>query len=299
MEGGGSGTVVARINVDYIYPANQDAQPEEKAWVKNGVLTITEAHIRLSSGIAGSEMPIRGLADVEERAVGARQVLFLTRYDDRKFTSCALSSTPKTIDSLKRYFVQFITDPFRADIYFISPISRDGVAVADPHWERGILLATPKAIWFTSQEQQVRIGLSGIARVRRENRKLSGEEHEVLTIDHADGGAAGSSLILCPDSTIDVLEKYISDLIQHYNSQGDEKGLTETESQAAMLIYSGLDSGTIQAMLGIEPAALEQFYDKLLELGMAKVVRVRRELELTPRGARFVNDLMANAIVKK
>ena len=293
-------TIVARTNVDFIYPVNQDATPDEKSWAKNGVLTIVSDHtIRLTGGTANHALPLKGLEDVEERTVGPRQVLFLTRYADGKFITCAMSAAPKTIESLKRYFVQYIADSFKTGIYYISPVSRGGVIVTNPKWERGMLLATQKSIWFMTKDRQSRIGLNSITRIQREQRKLSGEERGVLAIDHLDNGEAVSSLVLCPDSTMDMLEKYLSDLVERYNSLGEETRLSELEGQVATLIYSGVDSNTIQSMLAIENATIEQFYDKLLGLGMAKVARVRRELELTPKGVKYVTDMMSNVNVEK
>jgi helix-turn-helix protein len=287
-------TFVGRTNVDYIYPVNQDAQPDEKMWLKGGLLTITSTFIRLTSGAMNYDFPLKGLEDVEERPAGVRHVLYLTRYHNGQFLSCALSAAPKTLESLKRYFVQFITDSFKTGIYYISPASRGGVLVTNPKWDRGLLLATQKSIWFMAREKQIRIGLNNITKINREVRKLSGEERRVLAIDHLDNGEMSGSLVLCPDSTMDMLEKYLSDLVERYNSLGEETRLTETESQVATLIYSGVDSNTIQSMLGIENNTLEAFYDKLLGLGMAKVVRIRRELELTPKGVKHVTDVMSN-----
>jgi helix-turn-helix protein len=299
MDSASAATVVARTNVDFVYPADQDVQPEEKAWVRNGLLTITSTNIRLSQGNKHNELPLKGLEDVEDMVVGARPVLFLTRYFEGKFVSCAISAAPKTIESLKRYFVQYISDAFKTGIYYISPMSRGGVIVTNPKWDRGMLLATQKSIWFMAKDKQIRLGLNGITKIVREKRKLGGEERDVLVINHVDHGEASSSLVLCPDSTMDMLEKYLSDLIERFNSLGKEHRLTETEGQVATLIYSGVDSNTIQSMLSIENNTIEQFYDKLLGLGLARVARVRRELELTPKGVKYVTDMMSNVNVEK
>jgi helix-turn-helix protein len=286
--------IVARTNVDFIYPADQEAQPDDKAWVRGGVLTVFAAQIRLTSGTTNYDFPLKGLEDMEERVSGARHVLFLTRYDNGKFVSCALSAAPKTLESLRRYFVQFVSDSFKTGIYYISPASRGGVLVTNPQLRQGLLLATQKSIWFMSKENQTRLALSNITKINREVRKLSGEERHVLTLDHVDNGEMSGSLVLCPDSTMDMLENYLSGLIERYNSLGEGAKLNDTENQITTLIYSGVDSNTIQSMLGIDNNTIEAFYDKLLGLGMAKVIRVRRELELTPRGVKYVTDVMSN-----
>ncbi len=127
-ENASSPTIVARTNVDFIYPADQDAQPDEKTWLKGGVLTVMSTQIRLTSGTTNHDFPLKGLEDVEERTIGARQVMYLTRYNNGKFLSCAMSASPKTLESLKRFFIQFISDSFKTGhiLYFACQPRRRG-----------------------------------------------------------------------------------------------------------------------------------------------------------------------------
>lgn len=299
MENTQGETVVARTNVDYIFPASPDGLLDENAWVKGGIITITNLRFQLSSGNSSQGMLLKGLEDVEEITAGNRSVLLITRYVNGKFYSCAISAPSKTLENLRRYFLQYISDSFKTSIFFISPVSRGGVIMTTTAWERGLLLATQKSIWFMSKDKQIRMGLNSIVQLRREARKMSGVDRYVLTIDHLENGESVSSIILCPDSTMDMLEKYLSDLVEKYNGMGADLKLTELEGQIATLIYSGVDSSTIQSMLTVDNNSLDQFYDKLLGIGMAKVARVRRELELTPKGVKYVTDMMSNVTTEK
>jgi helix-turn-helix protein len=291
--------VVARTNADFIYPAGQDGQLDEKSWVKGGVLTVTNLRLLLSAGNANHGIMLKGLEDVEEKPLGEKSALLLTRYHNGQFVSCAISAPAKTIESLRSYFIQYLSDSFKTSVYFISPASKGGVIMTTNAWEGGMLLATQKSIWLISRDKQVRMGLNSIVQIRRESRKMGGLDRNVLTIDHLNNGESVNSIILCPDSTMDMLEKYLHDLVEKCNSLGEEQKLTEQEGQIATLIYSGVDSSTIQSMLNIDNHALDQFYDKLLGIGMAKVARVRRELELTPKGVKFVTDMMSNVVTEK
>jgi hypothetical protein len=202
-----------------------------------------------------------------------------------------ITATAGTLESIKKFLIQYISDAFKTSIYFISPASRGGVIITDQSWDSGLLLATQKAIWFVSRTKRIRVGLENITRINRETRKISGKDRYVLVINHFEQSEALSSLVLCPDNTMDMLEKYLFDLTERYKIKDDQK-FSEMESQVATLIYSGVDSSAIQSMLTIDDKKIEDIYDRLLSLGMAKVVRVRRELELTPIGVKFVTDTM-------
>ena len=70
--------------------------------------------------------------------------------------------------------------------------------------------------------------------------------------------------------------------------RGDE--LDPVSSQVGMLIYSGMDSHAIESMLNISHKELDSIIEKLLKLGMVEVMFVRREVQLTPKGVRFISD---------
>jgi hypothetical protein len=57
-----------------------------------------------------------------------------------------------------------------------------------------------------------------------------------------------------------------------------------------MLVYSGMDSHTIETQLNIPSKQLDAIYDRILKLGLGEVVMVRREIQLTPRGVRYLTD---------
>ncbi|WP_424357563.1 CheF family chemotaxis protein [Methanocella sp. MCL-LM] len=292
-------TVLAKTNVDFMFPPKPEGPFDERAWVKNGLLTITNLYFRLSTATATQAIPLKGLEDVDMRIAGERSMLVMTRYDEGNFKSYAISASPKALETLRKFFIQFISDAFKTSIYFISPASRGGVVLTNVAWDKGLLLATQKSIWFMSKDKQIRVGLDSITKIKREARKMGGKDRYVLSVDYFEKNESLSSLVLCPDNTMDLLERYLTDLMEKYNSLGEDQKLTDIEGQVATLIYSGVDSNTIQSMLSIDNKTMDQYYDKLLKLGMANVVRVRRELELTPRGVKFVTDMMSNFTTEK
>jgi helix-turn-helix protein len=57
-----------------------------------------------------------------------------------------------------------------------------------------------------------------------------------------------------------------------------------------MLVYSGMDSHAIENMLNIPQKQLDIIYDKILKLGLGEVVTIRREIQLTTKGVRYISD---------
>jgi len=57
-----------------------------------------------------------------------------------------------------------------------------------------------------------------------------------------------------------------------------------------MLVYSGMDTHAIENMINISNKQIEAIYDKLIEKGLVEVAMTRREVKLTTKGVRFVNE---------
>lgn len=63
----------------------------------------------------------------------------------------------------------------------------------------------------------------------------------------------------------------------------------ETTQQVAMLLYSGnARASSIEQMLSLAPDDVDKVYDELVRLGLASVVKVRKEIQLTSAGAALV-----------
>jgi hypothetical protein len=85
-----------------------------------------------------------------------------------------------------------------------------------------------------------------------------------------------------------ILEGYLTELTDKYKIK--DKELSDIEKEVATLIYSGIDSITIESMLGLDLDTLSRCYEKLEKFGLAKVVKVRKEVELTSKGVNFVRE---------
>ena len=119
-------------------------------------------------------------------------------------------------------------------------------------------------------------------------RDVQGKPTDVVRIDHLESGEVVSSLVLCPLSTLQVLYNFLKETTKGMDMKGTE--LDSVDQQVAMLIYSGMDSHAIENMLNIPHKQLDAIYDKIMKLGLAEVVTIRREVQLTTKGVRYISD---------
>jgi hypothetical protein len=53
-----------------------------------------------------------------------------------------------------------------------------------------------------------------------------------------------------------------------------------------------MDTKSIENMLSISPEELNQIYETLLKLKLVDVIMIRKEVQLTPKGVRYITDAL-------
>ena len=249
-------------------------------WVVTKI-TITPENIVFTEPFA-LEIPHKSITDLQER----KSVLTITvkGNPDRQIK---IASVEKALQFIKKTVIVSCS-AYRLMAYFMSPAVRGGVMVTSAVWEKGAIAVLKSGLWFVSQNKQVCVPLSEIASLELTKRDVQGKETDVIKIDHLESNEVITSFVLCPTSTLQVLYNFIKDTTKGVDMKGDE--LDPVASQVAMLVYSGMDSHAIEGMLSITPKQLDAITDQLLKLEIAEVVCVRREIQLTPKGVRYISD---------
>ncbi|MDI6719530.1 MAG: CheF family chemotaxis protein [Methanomicrobiales archaeon] len=251
-------------------------------WVVSSVGLDGEA---LSIGAPlGREIPYKSIVDVQER----KSLLSVTLKDG---TTLKIASVEKVLQILKRR-ITVSCSAYRLMAYFMSPAIRGGVLVTNARWEKGAVAVLKSGIWFVSQEKQVCVPLTEVASIELTQREVQGKQTDVIKLDHLERNEVITSFVLCPLSTLQVLYNFLKDATREMDMRGDE--LDPLSAQVAMLVYSGMDSHAIENMLSISQKQLEAVFDRLIGLEIAQVVCVRREVQLTPKGVRYISDAVKN-----
>ena len=198
-----------------------------------------------------------------------------------------IRSVEKVLAVLKRLILTSCI-AYRLAAYFMSPAIRGGVLITDAKWEKGSIAVVKTGIWFVSKDHQISIPLDQVTNIELTKREVQGKHLDVVMIDYLEQGSVVSSLVLCPLSTLQLLLNFLKDATKGMEMKGDE--LDPVAQQVAMLVYSGMDSHGIENMLNIPHKQLDTIYDRLLELGIGEVAMMRREIQLTPKGVKFISD---------
>lgn len=258
-------------------PAEFYDEEWKKTSVKIANKTLSFASITIS---------FKEIQDIERLEHEGRDAIRLKRGEKNYFLSFGAKN-----GQVFRYLA-FNLKSDRFAVYFLSPATRGGVVVSDSKWDKGYLSITDEALWLLSQNRQIRIPVHNLGSVEKDLRTVGKKQRVVLVITHVENREVVTSFILCPETTLEMLQEYIKSFIER--NKPEEK-LSETEEQIMTMVYTGVDSASVESILGLSTEELNRFYDRLVDMGLAKVVKIRKEIELTPKGVALVSEIMKKA----
>jgi helix-turn-helix protein len=195
---------------------------------------------------------------------------------------------PKNLHQQVFKYIAFNLKADKFAVFFLSYATVGGVVSSDAQWEKGYFSVTDEGFWFLSARNQKRIPTENLGSVKTDLRNVGGKQRKVLVLSHIEKSNVVTSLVLCPESTLEMLEGYLQRLFEKHKPAIK---LSEDEMQILTLIYSGLDFASIENIAGMSTDELNSYYDRLVDSGLAKVVKIRKEIELTPHGVSMVDKI--------
>jgi len=195
---------------------------------------------------------------------------------------------PKNLHQQVFKYIAFNLKADKFAVYFLSSATVGGVVSSSAQWEKGYFSVTDEGLWFLSTKNQKRIPIENLGSIKKDIRDVGGKQRMVLILSHVEKSDVVTSLVLCPESTLEMLENYLQRLFEKHKPSIK---LSENEMQILTLVYSGLDFASIENIIGISTDELNNYYDRLVDSGLAKVVKIRKEIELTPRGVSMVDKI--------
>ena len=257
----------------------------EGKWVPT-TMGIGEDRFRIDAPL-NTEIFYKSVVDLDEKK---NQVVITAGAEGK--TVYRVASVEKVLSVLKKFIIMQAS-AYRLNAYFMSPAVRGGVLIQDARWDKGAIAVMKTGIWFVSQEKQVCIPIGDVAGIELTSREIQEKDLNVVKIDHLSENEVVTSFVLCPMTTLQVLYNFLKEATRDSEVKEEIDPLT---GQVAMLVYSGMDSSAIENMLKLSHKDLDAIYDRLLDIGLAEVLYVRKEVQLTPKGVRYISDAVKSPI---
>ncbi len=251
----------------------------EGKWVPT-TMGIGEDRFRIDAPIE-REIPYKSVVDLE----GKKNQVVINAGAEGELVY-RIASVEKVLTVLKKFIITQAS-AYRLNAFFMSPAIRGGVLIQDARWEKGAIAVMKTGIWFVSQETQVCIPLEDVTGIELTSREIQEKDLDVVKIDHLGENEVVTSFVLCPMTTLQVLYNFLKEATHDTEVSEEVDPLT---GQVAMLVYSGMDSSAIENMLKLSHKDLDGIYERLLGMGFAEVLYVRKEVQLTAKGVRYISE---------
>jgi len=176
------------------------------------------------------------------------------------------------------------------------PVKKGGVVQKNVRWEKAqIAVKDSKLRIVTESGKMIKIDLDKIQLVKREDREVNQEMKKVLDIQFSeiedDMEFAVECYIHGNDKIINILHSFIFGSFDRVTA---DISLSEAEKQIIMSLYTGVSPFEIPNFIGMDVNEVEEIYDRLIQLGVLKEVRKRKEVILTTRGKNLASEALGS-----
>ena len=164
----------------------------------------------------------------------------------------------------------------------------EGGVVQDHSWETARLSIEPESLLLTMKGGGlVELELDEISGIATEKRTVSGGKRTVIEVSHAEGTTTVETHLTGSSQTCIFVQAFLREGERRSETNVD---LDPSEEEVLMALYSGVSPFSIPEFIGQEIAAVEETFEKFMELDIVDEVRQRREVTLNSRGRAIASD---------
>jgi Uncharacterized conserved protein len=166
----------------------------------------------------------------------------------------------------------------------------EGGVVQGTSWEKARLKVEAEAIATALQSGTfVELELEEISEINTEQRSVGGEERTVIQVSHIEGETSVETHVTGPNRTCAFVQAFLKEGERRSEANVD---LDPSEKEVLMALYSGVSPFEIPAFIGQDVDAVEETFEKLIELDIVDEVRTRHEVTLNSRGRNIASEAM-------
>jgi helix-turn-helix protein len=188
-------------------------------------------------------------------------------------------------------------EPFESDCYRAlldqrivlakHPAVKGGV-VQETEWEKGRVKIGGGALDLAiSTGAFVEISLDDVGAISMAERTISGKKRAVIEVEHTEDETSVQTYLSGDNRRTGLLASFLK--------QDEDEGISNldlsgVEREILMTLYSGASPFDIPDFLGNEVEAVEEAFERLIDLDVLEEVRIRRDVSLTARGRNVASE---------
>lgn len=282
--------MLGKYGAELILPAEKNVVSYPKTNRFKGQIILTSSRILMQNSKNKISIMLSDITSIEKAPKGwcpgeesrSFSIDFTNRGDRYKVVAfVGPLSRDKIVERLKREVIG------TCQIYFKYPAVQGGVMDNSSNWQKGKLLLTDKKAVVRSDKEDLILPYETIIDYGRN--LFVGETRGMPTItvmfqkkDEEEG-----IVFIGESHNMSILEDYLKDITEKITMDLD---LDESLNQLILVLDTGVTSESdISQIMGLDIKEVEALFDRLINMKLVRLVRIRREVELTRPTLRYIN----------
>jgi helix-turn-helix protein len=197
---------------------------------------------------------------------------------------------PADADAFEEHLYTALLD---GEVVLVKHPAVEGGVVRDTAWEKGRINIESDVVGLgVASGQFVEIELVDVGAVDAREGTVRGDERRVLEVEHTDDeGTSVQTYVSGTSRHVSILESLVR---QGELQNATDADLDQTEMEVLMALYSGVSPFEIPEFVGMEVDEVETVFDRLVEEGILREKRVRRDVRLKARGRNIASDVISD-----
>lgn len=226
---------------------------------------------------------IGGRADVNQAVASVADYVAVHRDDDVLLLEAA------DITDLEYELYDALLDG--ESVTVAHPLVEGGVVQSPPWIDGRTAIGRDEVAFALNTGSLVTVTLDSVISVETRRREVDGRTTLAVDVTHTDDDRTVTTSVVDATRQLRLLASYLD---SRSPATGASVELNPVEQAVVLALYSGVNQFRLPTFLDMEPEAVSDVYDRLIEAGVLEPVRVRREVSLTPRGRRLANGVAAD-----
>ncbi len=258
-------------------------------WLSGRIL-LSNRRLVLASSEGKRTIPLSNISSLKNRRDADNAMAPVSGYFSVQVGADVHLVAPSDVDEFEAALYDALVDD---EVVLVRHPAVEGGVVRDTEWERGQLSVGPATVGIgVASGQFVEVEVEDVGGVDVGERNVRGSTRRVLEVEHTvEDGTSVQTHVSGSSQHVAVLESLVS---KGPTVDVEDIDLSDAERQVLMALYSGVSPFEIPGFVGMDVEDVEAVFDRLVETGVLREKRVRREVRLKARGRNIASEATAD-----
>jgi len=285
----GGETPLADTKGRFVQVVKNGRKVNDLEWLTGRIL-LSNKRLVLASNEGKRQVPLAKVTTVKNRKNANQAMTAVSGYFSIQLGSDVFLVAPSEAEEFEDSLYTALLD---GEAVLVKHPAVEGGVVQDAQWTKGRVNIDGDVVGLAvSSGQFVEIELEDVGSVDARETTVRGDERRVLEIEHTDDeGTSVQTYVSGTTRHVAILESLVR---QGELQNATDADLDQTDMEVLMALYSGVSPFEIPDFVGMEVEEVEAVFDRLVDEGILREKRIRRDVRLKARGRNIASDVIAD-----